>query len=151
MLRQYNRMLKRNLLYTAITRSKESLVLLGEELAFYDCVRSEEIYRQTMLKSRLEGKGFNFNVNEINEEGSSSKNTVKLSKQSDIEVFIVKEDSKSYVARKVSIEENYSKEEHILVEEENAGSLTMKKITSGSIDPMIGMDGITPSNFVRGC
>ncbi|MDR3156420.1 MAG: ATP-dependent RecD-like DNA helicase [Lactobacillales bacterium] len=151
MLRQYNRMLKRNLLYTAITRSKESLILLGEESAFYDCVHSEEVYRRTMLKSRLEEKKFNFSVDEANEEGSSSKDNVKLSEQNYIEGFILKKDSNSYVAKEIFIEGDNPKEERILVEEENSDSLTMRKIASGSIDPMIGMDGITPYHFVRTC
>jgi exodeoxyribonuclease V alpha subunit len=57
MLLQYYRMLKRNLLYTAVTRSKEILILLGEEQAFKNCVLSEDVNRKTMLKQRIETKG----------------------------------------------------------------------------------------------
>ncbi|MDR0691094.1 MAG: ATP-dependent RecD-like DNA helicase, partial [Streptococcaceae bacterium] len=57
MLLQYHRMLKRNLLYTAVTRSKEILILLGEEQAFKNCVVSKDVNRRTMLKKRIETNG----------------------------------------------------------------------------------------------
>jgi exodeoxyribonuclease V alpha subunit len=52
--KSYYRMLKRNLLYTAITRSKEYLILCGEAEAFSWAVeRSDDTQRYSGLQSRL--------------------------------------------------------------------------------------------------
>ncbi|HEX7063793.1 MAG TPA: ATP-dependent RecD-like DNA helicase [Bacillales bacterium] len=52
--RGYWRMLKRNLIYTAVTRSKEFLILCGEEQALAKAIRSEnEDLRNTMLETKL--------------------------------------------------------------------------------------------------
>lgn len=52
--RGYHRMLRRNLIYTAITRSKEKLILCGEEDAFRTAVyRTDDNMRNTTLKKRL--------------------------------------------------------------------------------------------------
>ncbi|HJF19813.1 MAG TPA: ATP-dependent RecD-like DNA helicase [Enterococcus columbae] len=53
MVRQYSRMLQRNLLYTAVTRSKEILILLGEVQAFVSCVQNEAANRLTTLDKRI--------------------------------------------------------------------------------------------------
>ncbi|MEH7250542.1 ATP-dependent RecD-like DNA helicase [Neobacillus niacini] len=53
--RSYYRMLQRNLIYTAITRSKQSLILCGEEEAFRMGVqRADEKSRQTTLTQKLQ-------------------------------------------------------------------------------------------------
>jgi len=52
--RSYYRMLRRNLIYTAITRSKQSLILCGEEDALRMGVeRADELSRQTTLREKL--------------------------------------------------------------------------------------------------
>jgi exodeoxyribonuclease V alpha subunit len=56
-LKSYYRMLRRNLLYTAVTRSKRFLILCGEEDALKIGVqRADEQARQTSLKERLQTK-----------------------------------------------------------------------------------------------
>ncbi|AWC33977.1 SF1B family DNA helicase RecD2 [Bacillus cytotoxicus] len=57
--KSYNRMLRRNLIYTGITRSKKFLIICGEEEAFRSGVnRLDDAMRQTTLGSRLqEAKG----------------------------------------------------------------------------------------------
>jgi exodeoxyribonuclease V alpha subunit len=53
--RSYYRMLRRNLIYTAITRSKQSLILCGEEDALRMGVeRTDELSRQTSLCEKLQ-------------------------------------------------------------------------------------------------
>lgn len=54
MVHQYQRMLQRNLLYTAVTRAEKLLILIGEKQAFADSVAHESINRQTTLKQRLQ-------------------------------------------------------------------------------------------------
>ncbi|MDR0300267.1 MAG: ATP-dependent RecD-like DNA helicase [Streptococcaceae bacterium] len=49
----YSRMLQRNLLYTAITRARNSLILLGEVTAFEAAVAKEGANRKTSLLERL--------------------------------------------------------------------------------------------------
>jgi exodeoxyribonuclease V alpha subunit len=52
--KNYHRMLRRNLLYTAITRSKEFLILCGEEEAFrHGIMREDDQKRQTALYEKL--------------------------------------------------------------------------------------------------
>nr|WP_144921414.1 ATP-dependent RecD-like DNA helicase [Paenibacillus bovis] len=52
--RSYYRMLRRNLLYTAITRSKQSLILCGEESAFKIGIeRKDDLQRKTTLYEKL--------------------------------------------------------------------------------------------------
>lgn len=52
--RQYSRMFARNLLYTALTRAKDKLILLGEPKAFADCIQTVALNRKTTLKNRLQ-------------------------------------------------------------------------------------------------
>ena len=52
--RQSGRMLQRNLIYTAITRAKSKLVMLGEITAFDYAVRNEGAKRNTYLIQRFE-------------------------------------------------------------------------------------------------
>lgn len=55
--KSYYRMLRRNLLYTAVTRAKRFLILCGEEEALKLGVqRADEMARQTSLKERLQTK-----------------------------------------------------------------------------------------------
>ncbi|RYL91530.1 ATP-dependent RecD-like DNA helicase [Sporolactobacillus sp. THM7-4] len=52
--RGYNRMLRRNLIYTAVTRSKEYLVLCGDEEAFKQAVRRNDVdHRNSNLSRKL--------------------------------------------------------------------------------------------------
>lgn len=46
---QHNRMLQRNLIYTAITRAKSSLILCGEASAFHKAIQQVNDNRQTQL------------------------------------------------------------------------------------------------------
>lgn len=53
MVQQYTRMLNRNLLYTAITRAKNFLILLGETSAYSNSVQQVAVNRKTTLVERL--------------------------------------------------------------------------------------------------
>lgn len=48
-------MLRRDLLYTAMTRSKKTLILCGQKTAFQKACASEVTYRQTLLLEKLTG------------------------------------------------------------------------------------------------
>ncbi|KRN34335.1 ATP-dependent RecD-like DNA helicase [Liquorilactobacillus mali] len=53
MVQQYTRMLNRNLLYTAVTRARDFLILLGEPSAYMSSVNRVAINRETTLIQRL--------------------------------------------------------------------------------------------------
>lgn len=95
--RSYYRMLRRNLLYTAITRSKKILILLGEEPAFRMGVeREDDQKRKTTLCEKLA--------------------------------------------------------EVLKTEQIEAGTETLLSLTEENwdqVDPMIGMEGITPYTFAE--
>jgi exodeoxyribonuclease V alpha subunit len=98
--RSYFRMLRRNLIYTAITRSKQSLILCGEEDALRMGVeRADELSRLTTLCEKLQ------------------------------EVFV----------------DNPLNEEVDLGAAESPLSLEEKLL---SVDPMIGMENVTPYDFM---
>ncbi|KHD46306.1 SF1B family DNA helicase RecD2 [Streptococcus hongkongensis] len=54
--RQSGRMLQRNLIYTAVTRSKSKLILLGEYSAFDFAIKNEGDKRKTFLVQRFTNK-----------------------------------------------------------------------------------------------
>lgn len=63
--KSYYRMLRRNLLYTAVTRAKRFLILCGEEDALKLGVqRADETARQTSLRDRLQVKQSGFVIEE---------------------------------------------------------------------------------------
>lgn len=50
----YKRMLYRKLLYTAVTRAKKKLIIIGEPTSFIDCVSNNNEYiRKTSLKNKI--------------------------------------------------------------------------------------------------
>lgn len=98
--KQYSRMFARNLLYTALTRAKDKLILLGEPEAYAQCIKTVALNRKTSLGKRLQA------VLEIKKDKQVTK--------SDVPKFV----------------------------------LTNELVFGESIDPMIGMDGITPLNYL---
>ena len=106
--KSYYRMLRRNLIYTAITRSKQFLIICGEEEALRIGVeRADEQTRQTSLCDKLKNISENHEMNS-DEEMDNGK----------------------------------------LGENENNSNLTYDEMMT-SVDPMIGMDGITPYQFME--
>ncbi|NEW62110.1 ATP-dependent RecD-like DNA helicase [Granulicatella sp. zg-ZJ] len=101
MVKQYGRMLRRDIFYTALTRSKKSLVLCGELDAFIYATEQEVTYRQTLLVEKLQGEGL--------------------------------------AVKEISVEQN---------ETIQTKSLILTEETLYEIDAMIGMDGITPYDFM---
>lgn len=62
MLMSYGRMLKKDILYTAVTRASKSLSLVGEPEAFIRSIQSQQNFRKTMLKERLQAGDTKFTV-----------------------------------------------------------------------------------------
>lgn len=124
MLPQYQRMFARNLLYTGITRAKQKLVLLGNVSSFRQSAEIISLNRKTGLLKRIR---MEFGVEE------------KPVEKTDNEEVAV----------------NNNKEQDLIVEEQdepfiyNDGILTMDIIVNNKVDAMIGMDDITPYDFME--
>ncbi|EOT28092.1 SF1B family DNA helicase RecD2 [Enterococcus saccharolyticus] len=142
MVHQYQRMLQRNLLYTAITRSKELLILLGELPAYQQCVANESNLRYTTLKERILG---------IDSLSSTMRQRIHQYEEADEEPF-AEEDNVAPLPIVEASEAQTSlfSEEASLIEEafeQLPEYLTEEVIQTGQIDPMIGMAGISPYDF----
>ena len=115
MVNQYSRMLQRNLLYTAVTRSQQYLIMCGEAGAFQKSATTVPPKRATFLQEFL----MNFNVEKIEEVPADNK------KETDSLVV----DSGNTI-------------------EDKELQLTIQAIEEGIISPMIGMDDLTPYDFM---
>lgn len=118
---QFSRMLQRNLLYTAITRAAEKLVLIGEPYAVVTSVKNEAVNRKTSLVDRL-GKVWSrhgelkskldHQTDSLTKELASPQPVQKEPKQ------LTNNDAQQYI-------------------------LTADLINSDTIDPLIGMENIS--------
>ena len=114
--RSHRKMLRRNLLYTGITRAKNFLILCGEPEEFKAGIeRTDELARQTTLKERL---------------------------NSDIDVPETAEDEEQIREDSPTESVTHPKDSEPVVYE-----LTTQ--TFLTIDPMIGMKGVNPYNFLE--
>lgn len=120
MVSQYYRMLQRNLLYTAITRSKEMLILLGEPAAYERCVERVSTLRSTGLKEKILAQ---------------DTVTVKMKEKARL---LQSEETSPF---------KEEKPEARAEENEAGGILTDQLIHLNRIDPMIGMGELTPYDF----
>ncbi|WP_430650168.1 SF1B family DNA helicase RecD2 [Enterococcus larvae] len=177
MVRQYHRMLQRNLLYTAVTRSKDILILLGEVSAFQECVKRESASRKTVLKERIvEAGNMSLTIRtqlEAYEEGLASDSPFSdvgdtvheasaAPKPKAVINHVVEEESADYdsAPAKKRVPEKPAAQEISLFDEAQATVeekidteldwlLTEQNVNQQTIDPMIGMDGVTPMDFMN--
>lgn len=134
LVRQHHRMLKRNLLYTAITRAKQSLIMCGEPDAFQTAIQNVDASRQTQLKdfllessdtlAEMAEEGMDFVAETVADESSDTKNTGK---------------KPMHYGPVASATDSSN--------EEKESYLTAELVISQKIDPMIGMAGISPYDF----
>ena len=115
-------MLERNLLYTAVTRAKQSLILLGESRAFAQAVAKEGSNRKTYLVERL------------TDETQKTTDTLEASLHAQKKSSLPKKESSNELTL-------FSEDEPISTQ---SYALTEKMIQSGEIDPLI---GLTPTDL----
>ena len=121
--RGYSKMLRRNLLYTGITRAKNFLILCGEpEILAQGLAKTDDLTRLTSLKTRLNP------LAQIQEEQS--------------EQIDSNQGKTEEVKSKSNIQTTFEIVEHIA----NLPSLTTKNIDK--IHPLIGMDTTSPYEFM---
>ncbi|MCJ1989082.1 SF1B family DNA helicase RecD2 [Lactococcus carnosus] len=129
MVASYHRMLERNLLYTAITRAKQSLILLGEGQSFQTAVSRQGANRKTYLVERF-GLTTTSDQAAARSEASPVKETV-------IETVIIDKTAFNEVAIDQPVSDKPAVES-IGQDAKAAGYvLTMENVLT--IDPMIGM------------
>lgn len=138
MVKQYGRMLRRNLLYTAITRSKSKLILCGDYEAFETAVVSTGDIRKTMLHEKLER---NLNNDKVFTAEESAKDKEAKAPGTGIEVA---EPITETTAEPATQKPEKNAFPNILP----VYQLTIEQISNGSIDPMIGMGDVRPETFM---
>lgn len=174
MVSQYHRMLQRNLLYTAVTRSKEILILLGEVNAFQACVANESASRLTMLKERIVSADTMTLTTrtklEAYEDGlakdSPFEGTGAVTEKAVVYETVATKEPEAVIkeapAKKLepvvetvslfaSVEEAEPAETVPTETEPPLGSeprLTIQLLQQNKIDPMIGMENVTPAQFM---
>lgn len=126
MVHQYQRMLQRNLLYTAVTRAEKLLILIGEKQAFIDSVQHESVNRKTTLMQRVQAT---FAPDE------------QPAKIEDKPATYAKSTDDKAPTATTSVEVTTAEQLADFI-------LTTALITQGKIDPLIGMKGIKPRDFV---
>ncbi len=114
LVRQFSRMLTRNLLYTAITRAKQKLIMVGDPSAFKLSVETLSLNRQTSLKQRLT------EVFETDQSRKEDADTVQVAAEQTTEGQVTQE-----------------------------RILTMALIEGNQIEPLIGLDGLSPYDFME--
>lgn len=143
--KSYYRMLRRNLIYTAITRAKQFLILCGEEEALRTGVaRVDEQTRLTTLKEKL--KATIGGEDTVPDSDRVERNTISDDKS---------EEEKSLAAMKNAAESpedgnvngSSDEDEHALVEEVPQYDSVTENLME--VDPMIGMERITPYDFME--
>ncbi|HSJ38066.1 MAG TPA: ATP-dependent RecD-like DNA helicase [Planococcus sp. (in: firmicutes)] len=127
--RGYMKMLRRNLLYTGITRSKDFLILCGDPGVFrYGVERTDDAKRMTTLKDRLSLSGPQVDANKTEE-------TVKKTKTAQ--------------ANEAGTQHSDEPQQPA---EETAGANGPAALTNDNvhaIHPLIGMKGVTPRDFIE--
>ena len=124
MVSSYSRMLERNLLYTAITRAKQSLILLGEQKAFAAAVAKAGANRKTGLIERF-----------LTEKTTDSKEVTDRFEEIPVDKS-VSTDKKTSVAVNEAISLFEEDDEEPVIQ---SGILTEKMILTGNFNPLIGM------------
>ncbi|MBK0347348.1 ATP-dependent RecD-like DNA helicase [Aerococcaceae bacterium zg-ZJ1578] len=124
----HSRLLRKDLLYTAVTRAKQRLVLVGNPNSFVKAATSATEPRATFLKDMIQLKMKN----------QIKKGVEFVAENEPIADETVSEVAESSVATLVKTDVSAEKETIDVLTEE----------TIWSIDPMIGMDGISPYDFM---
>ncbi|WP_341778486.1 SF1B family DNA helicase RecD2 [Levilactobacillus sp. HBUAS70063] len=136
MVGQYNRMLQRNLLYTAVTRAADMLILLGEPNAFAACVTNLSVNRHTTLTMRIQG----VLAPDQQPQPAAAETATPTSEAQPVK------DEKTMAATSDATQTPSST---ATAPDEPANyRLTPALVLGRKIDPMIGMQGITPAQFM---
>ena len=126
-------MLRKDLLYTAITRASEMLILCGEPEAYHRCIESGIAKRKTKLMDRMLTLG-------------DTRESIELLPPTSLS-NVDEKDVQKIKPNTASPEKDTEIEKTEEIEKEDSYFLTDKKIKGEEIPPMIGMDSLTPYSF----
>lgn len=129
---RFDSMLRRNLLYTAVTRARDHLYLVGDLATFIRAASLPSIERSTGLVAKLQ-----LNLNQLIEQ---EKATTRL--QNSLKPIL-----KSTSEEKKPPKAASTKKPNALVKEMAQKSYILTPKNYETIDPLIGMAGITPFDF----
>ena len=143
----YSRMLRKDLLYTAITRAQKSLVMVGNPQSFNLAVTQKQTPRQTFLSDTLRLVLANsIKATERLEQSNPVEESLEITNSESItnETKILEDDVASS-----ELLENQAIENETMIEIElpKKTILTMENIWE--IDPMIGMENLSPYDFMK--
>lgn len=143
----YSRMLRKDLLYTAITRAQSSLVMVGNPACFEKAVTSYQSPRKTNLCDLLQVKIKAIEGIEKIEKEESDQQT-QVENQSNEETIsnevVVEQTQLSLDGFDTTIQ---TSKEGVENTKDKSYDLTLSNWTL--IDPMIGMEGTTPFDFMK--
>ncbi|WP_203641894.1 SF1B family DNA helicase RecD2 [Levilactobacillus andaensis] len=141
MVNQYSRMLQRNLLYTAVTRAADMLILIGEPQAFETCVTNLSVNRHTTLTLRIQSV--------IAPDDTPAKDAAPVAATSEAEQpTLPTKPQASETGETPSTGAITAPEVESAPTEPQDYRLTPELVLAGGIDPMIGMQGTTPQQFM---
>lgn len=122
------RMLRRNLLYTAVTRARDFLILMGDPRAFETAVEAVADNRQTALVDRL----------------------AKVMKQDQPDIFAPTDKAPQAPATRVvdSAPVASDNNDSEAIDQNKEYRLTKALIQAQTIDPRIGLNGLTPAKLL---
>ena len=125
---EFGRMLQRNLLYTAITRAADKLIMIGETYAFVTAINSQSVNRQTSLVKRL---------TDVWKHHGKLESPLEQGTEGQFEPDNIEE----HASDRDASEDKLVKDKQTI--------LTPALVKSGEIDPMIGMEGVRPTDFKK--
>ncbi|WP_084246219.1 SF1B family DNA helicase RecD2 [Planomicrobium okeanokoites] len=129
--RGYMKMLRRNLLYTGITRSKDFLILCGDPGVFrYGVERTDDTKRMTTLNDRLSLSDPEADDNKTESEPAQQKAVA----------------TNSAASSQTAVQSEPAKQTAVA---EADGPVSLTNDNVHAIHPLIGMKGITPRDFIE--
>ena len=129
-------LLRRDVVYTAVTRASKFLILLGNPNSFQKAVASQQVERETHLKDYLQLL-FNKKLDKQKSQSiTSSQKSITQGQNSDLTILNTQADLNH---RQSNVHSSNLSDEEIQLTDE---SIFM-------IDPMIGMGDLTPFDFMK--
>ncbi|MFC6180125.1 SF1B family DNA helicase RecD2 [Lactiplantibacillus daowaiensis] len=141
MVPQFSRMLQRNLLYTAVTRAEQMLILLGDVQSFERSVTNESVNRLTTLTQRLQQVFGEAQTTPASTETET--HTQPVTSSGAVPTSVASADASPVVPTNAQPAAPVSTAKAPV-----DYRLTPTLVQTGGIDPMIGMQGIKPADFM---
>ncbi|WP_124057593.1 ATP-dependent RecD-like DNA helicase [Vaginisenegalia massiliensis] len=137
MVDSYYRMLRKDLLYTAITRAQQSLVLIGNPASFQEAVSKVQVPRQTFLADLLQVK--------LKDKAPAVAYQVEAEHTEEDQV---QESTQTFQLKQAETSDKENNKSSVDADQEPISEYRLTEELVWTVDPMIGMDGISPYDFM---